>query len=93
MPFDAADLAVFYDPDMPGYVLASSSGGDFAALMRSADREAWDAAQIGTHTLRYLNTTQLAANDLLTIAADTYKVVGQPKRINGSEYLADLVRQ
>lgn len=93
MPFDAADLAMFYDPDMPGHVLVSASGGDFAALMRSADRDAWDAAQIGTHVLRYLNTTQLAANDLLTIATETYKVVGLPRRINGNEYIADLVRQ
>lgn len=45
------------------------------------------------HSLQYQDSTQLAANDLLTIAATTYKVVGQPKRINGSEYIADLVRQ
>lgn len=27
MPFDAADIAAFFDPDMPGYAVATFSGG------------------------------------------------------------------
>lgn len=86
----AADLPTFY-ADLAETVQRGADS--FKGFLVSADAEAWDAARVGTHSLQYINTTQLAANDLLTIAAVDYKVVGQPKRINGSECLADLVRQ
>lgn len=83
--------ADFYRSGLADKVMRGSE--DFPGFLVSADAEAWDTARVGTHSLQYQDSTQLAANDLLTIAAATYKVVGQPKRINGSEYIADLVRQ
>ena len=39
MPFDAADIAAFNDSDMPGYALASFSGGDVAGRFRAVSAE------------------------------------------------------
>lgn len=39
MAFDAADLALFFDADMPGYVLATVGGVDVAGLFRNAYQE------------------------------------------------------
>lgn len=98
MPFDADDLAVFYDEDMPGYVLVSPAVGQpFAALLRSADRDVFDSGRAGTHSIRYLGAAAFVNGDVLTIAsgphAGTYAVHGLSKRLNGSEFQADLVKQ
>lgn len=97
MPFDADDLAVFYDEDMPGHVLVESVTGLFDALMRSADADVHDPASVGTH--RLVPPAELAVSPaaVLTIGsgvhAGNYVVHGVPRRINGAEAEADLVRQ
>lgn len=97
MPFDADDLAVFYDEDMPGHVLVESVTGSFDALMRSADADVFNYARVGTHRLRCLLSASLAPSAVLTIGsgvhAGNYVVHGMPRRINGAEAEADLVRQ
>ncbi len=97
MPFDAEDLAVFFDADMPGHVLAEISGTPFDALLRGADKDVFGDVRIGTHRLRYLQTVSLAPNDTITIAtglhAGTYTVHGLPQRINAAEFSAELVKQ
>jgi hypothetical protein len=40
MPFDAADLALLTDPDMPGYALATIGGNGVGGLFGNAYHEA-----------------------------------------------------
>ena len=98
MPFDAADLAVFYDDDMPGYALVSPSNKpSFGALMRSVDRDVFDTGRVGTHVIRYVGTVPLLHGDTLIITANlqsgTFVVQGAPKRLNSAEFSVDLVKQ
>jgi len=41
MPFDAADLAAFVDPDMPGYALATIGGQPVPGLFGNGYSEAF----------------------------------------------------
>lgn len=74
MPFDAADLAAFNDSDMPGYALASFTGGSVAGRFRATTGELFgitpnDRAQFSA-----------AAADLSAV------VVGAAVTINGTAY-------
>lgn len=86
-----AAAADFYRSDLAEQV--SHNGNVFPAFLDQSDRVEWETVRASTHSLRYLDTQKLATSDLLTIAADTYKVIGLPTRINGSEYQAELVKQ
>lgn len=81
---------VFYRSGLTETV--STPRGSFPAFLDVAEPDPF-TARISTHTLRFLSSNELAANDLLTIAAATYKVIGQPRQINRDENTADLVRQ
>lgn len=80
-------------------VTPQAGGASFDAVLDRATEEAWGNARTSTHTLRYAAGTVLAAEALLDVAAgplmeiQTFKVVGQPERINGGEYRANLVLQ
>lgn len=73
-----------------------SIGPEFDAILDLAEPDAFDRARITSHMLRFPAGIELAANDPLTIAAGAhagnYTVTGSPQRINGSEYLAELVK-
>lgn len=82
-------------------VTPQAGGDSFGATLDHATADEWSgAARTSSHVLRYASGQGgpvLAADALLDIAAGnlleviTYKVVGQPRQINGSEYQADLV--
>ncbi len=79
-------------------VTPQAGGASFSATLDHATADEWSAAaRTSTHVLRYAAGPVLAAGNLLDIAAGNlleviaYKVVGQPRQINGGEYQADLV--
>jgi len=75
---------------------ASIDGGEpFAVIFGVSDEEAFGATKVSTHTMRYsvgIDVYGLVAIDA-GVYAGSYKVVGIPSRINGSECLAELVKQ
>ena len=74
MPFDAADLAAFNDSDMPGYALASFSGGDVAGRFRTVSAELFNI--VAENRVQF----SAAADDLSAVA------VGAAVTINGTAY-------
>jgi hypothetical protein len=85
MPFDAADIAAFFDEDMPGYAIGTFSFGDVDGLFRDNTVE-----MMGIVEGRELSFT-CAASDLqnvvrgtaVTILGTSYKVKSPPRK-NGS---------
>lgn len=72
--FDAADLAVFVDPDMPGYVLALINGQPIGALFSAAYGEAFGLVGGTKPTLRVLGSVTVMEGDPVVIGSDSYLV-------------------
>lgn len=64
----------------------------FLARLSVRDRDAFDVATVGTHTLRYLAGVEspLVKGDEITIAGTRYRVIDRPQRLNAHELTADL---
>ncbi|HET6719031.1 MAG TPA: hypothetical protein VFH22_05270, partial [Rhodocyclaceae bacterium] len=77
MSFDAADLAAFFDPDMPGYAVATFAGGvEVAGLFGSGYGVAMSMVS-GSQPSFQAPSADLAAvaeGTALTINAVSYKV-------------------
>lgn len=65
----------------------------FSGILSSVDDMAFDAVPHTSHKLRYRDGITLAPGNTISIAGATYKVVGQPKRIDEHELTAGLARQ
>ena len=65
----------------------------FAGILSSVDELAFDAVPHTSHKLRYRDGVTLAPGNTISIAGATYKVVGQPKRIDEHESVATLANQ
>lgn len=76
MTFDAADLAAFFDPDMPGYAVASFAGGDVAGLFGSGYAQAMAMVSGSQPTFQApaADLGAVAEGTALTINAVSYKV-------------------
>lgn len=72
--FDAADLSVFVDPDMPGYVSATISATPVGGLFGAAYGEAFGMVGGGSPALRVLSTVAVSDGDEVIIAGETYLV-------------------
>ena len=74
--------------------VAERDGGrpSFLARLATRDRDAFDVATVGTHTLRYLAGVEspLIKGDEITIAGTRYRVIDRPQRLNAYELTADL---
>ena len=74
--------------------LVERDGGrpNFTARLATRDRDAFDVATVGTHTLRYLAGIEspLVKGDEITIAGVRYCVVDRPQRLNAHELTAGL---
>ncbi len=82
-----------YDTGPYGAASFCTLGGTaFAGILTPADVEADGNAVVGTHTLQYPHGTLLAADDLISIGAETYKVIGVPQRLH-NDVTAQLVKQ
>ena len=75
----------------------SGPPGEFPGLVSSVDKDSFETASVGTHGLRYQEGVSLASGDVITVNegehAGDYKVIGLPRRLNGSEFSAVLVKQ
>jgi len=92
----AADLAILYDTGQSGFAVEVTHGATtFAGILDSVDEDSYAAsATHTTHTLRYPSASAtLAHNGLVTIAGDTYKVLGVAHRLNSVERRASLSLQ
>lgn len=79
MPFDAADTAAFFDPDMPGYALATIGGGAVDGLFSNGYAEVFGGAVGGAAPSFCCATADIptvARGTAVTIAAVAYTVVG-----------------
>ena len=65
----------------------------FSGILSSVDEMAFDAVPHTSHKLRYRDGVTLSPSSSLTISGATYKVVGQPKRIDEHESVAALAKQ
>lgn len=65
----------------------------FSGILSSVDDLAFDAVPHTSHKLRYRDGVTLAPGNTIIIAGATYKVVGQPKRIDEHESVAALAKQ
>jgi len=76
MPFDAADLAAFLDPTMPGYSLASIAGVPVGGLFRRPYSESFGMVGGDNPQFRALSSdlAAIAPGDSLTIEDTTYTV-------------------
>ena len=77
MPFDATDVAMFVDPDMPGYVLATVGGIELGALFRNKYVDAFDVSG-SAPVLRIVaaDAPSVAQGDDVVIGATSYTVAG-----------------
>ena len=73
-------------------VVERDVGPAFTARLDVRDRDAFEVATVGTHTLRYLAgiDTPLVKGDEITIAGVIYRVIDRPQRLNAHELTADL---
>lgn len=92
--FDSTALfRSLYDTGPYGAASSCTLGGiTFAGILTPADIEADGNAIIGTHALQYPHGVLLAADDLISIDAETYKVIGVPQRLH-NDVTAQLVKQ
>jgi hypothetical protein len=76
MPFDAADLAAFLDPDMPGYALATVGGAPVGGLFRSPYAESFGLVGTGSPAFRALSSdlAAVAPGDSIDIRDTAYRV-------------------
>jgi len=76
MPFDADDLSVFVDADMPSYVLASlTGGGTIDGLFGNGYVDTFGGLVGGTSPqLKVRKTTAVAIGDALTIGGVAYLI-------------------
>lgn len=74
MPLDAADIAMFFDEDMPGYALASIGGAEIPGLFRSPYAESFGLAAGSAPVFR------CASADVASVAQDAAAT------INGTAY-------
>lgn len=80
MSFDADDIAMFIDPDMPGYVLASVDGVDVGALFSNAFRaDLGMAGSVPTLKLVAADAPSVAEDSSIVIAGASYRVIGSPE--------------
>lgn len=64
----------------------------FDARLSIADRDAFQAAIVATHTLRYLEQSPVLRKDeVLEISGSNFKVIDPPRRFNAYEMTAELV--
>lgn len=76
-----------------GVPVLTDGGGEFYALFKVADANAFDAAQVGDYVLRYpAGSAPLQTGDRLTIAGQAYRVAEHPRRMgDGGEYVVALM--
>lgn len=89
MSLDAADLAAFVDEDMPGYVLATLSGGDVPGLFGSHPVEAFGIAHASHFSFRAVSTSvsAVAVGDAITINGASFSVAERMPNGNGMTLL------
>lgn len=77
MPFDADDLAAFYDSDMPGYVAATVGGVAVSGLFRDAWADAMGIGGTGPGLLiAAADATSATLGTTVVVAGITYTVAG-----------------
>lgn len=92
----APDLSTLYDTGPAGFAVVVTHGETtFAGILDTVDEESYSAsATHTTHTLRYPSASAtLTHNALVTIAGNTYKVLGVAHRLNTVERRASLALQ
>ena len=72
--FDAADLAAFVDPDMPGYVSATINGLPVGGLFSAAYGEAFGFVAGNKPALRVLDSVPATENDAVVCSFGNYTV-------------------
>jgi len=72
--FDAADLAAFVDPSMPGYVLASINGQPVGGLFRARYAESFGLIGGTAPTLRCIDSLVVSSGDSVVISGQNYIV-------------------
>ncbi len=74
---DAADLAAFVDPDMPGYVLVTrQAGGELPALFSDAPADAFSGIVSGSQPrITCLSSAAVVYQEMLTILGRAYRVI------------------
>ena len=79
MPFDAADLAAFLDPSMPGYARAEVGGKFVDGLFRQAPAEAFGLVTGVSPSLlaRASDVEDLIDGQIVTLAGREYTAVGR----------------
>jgi hypothetical protein len=87
MSFDAADLAAFVDPSMPGYVLATINGQPVAGLFRAKYAETFGFVGGTQPTLRILGTESVAVGNPVVINAQNYTVASMSPEGQGLQAL------
>jgi len=77
--------------------LINGPEGEFQGFISTPEKDVFGVARTSTHLLRYQSSIALGAGDALVVPvgeyAGTYAVHGLPRRINGSEFEAELVKQ
>lgn len=73
-------------------VARSAGAPGFVGRLTTRDRDAFDVAVVGSHTLRYLDQTPpLAKGEVLTIGPASYRVIDPPHRLTAHELTVELV--
>ncbi len=87
--FDAADLAAFVDPDMPGYISATINGLPVGGLFSAAYGEAFGFVAGNDPVLQVLPSVTAAVNDAVVCSYGSYTVasVKTPKGPAGLKVL------
>jgi hypothetical protein len=75
MAFDAADLAAFIDPDMPGAVSAAIDGQTVVGLFRQKYEEAFGMVGGTGPALRVLDSIAVDRGSIVVIDSRTFSVV------------------
>lgn len=72
----AADLAAFFDADMPGYALASIGGEDVAGLFRGPFEVAFNAVAVNQPSFlcATADVSAVVEGDAVTISGTAYTV-------------------
>lgn len=74
MPFDAADLSAFVDPDMPGYVSATIDGQPVAGLFHERYEEAFGLVGGTGPVLRVVDAVAADRGSSVVIGARSFTV-------------------
>ena len=85
--FDAADLAVFVDPDMPCYVSAMIDGQPVAGLFRERYEEAFGIVGGTGPVLRVLDSVSVSLGSSVVVPSGSFTVSNIKPEMLGMQVL------